>query len=523
MEKTGLKENIWDSFTVSQEDINFIYNLLLEKAVPLPSEDILKDLIQNRIVQEIRSIEENRTKNGNIYFPKDEFKVGDKLVFPAVSDQAGQVTAVRPGFNPDFGDFIVIDVKMNSGTQMAFAGQVEKHALNEASALIEDNPDLDPVAVIDQFGEILQDKLDKSLFNNDDLVRIAGSWFPRSLLVDINTGHLNLAEAVLEEKNGGPIATSALMEQLELDLDVDQKLVEFSLNLAMQEDARFDEVGPAGITLWFLRAMEPDDIKETPIYLRYSPPEQTTALDQEFMDLFEDNLYDELEDWDSSDETAKSICISLSFPHWRAGTLPLSKSLRNMFPTAYEAPRIRFTFIDIQDAKPFDGWVARQHKYISGLGDWYRKNDLMPGSLVTVERGKKPGEIKVSFEKSRQNKEWLKTVLIGTDQGIVFAMLKHPIAASFNERMAIAVPDLAAIDDLWSKNIHQKEPFDKTVMRIMRELSKLNPQGQVHAQELYASVNVVRRCPPGVIIKTLLNSEKVSHLGDLYFTLKDKE
>jgi len=54
-------------------------------------------------------------------------------------------------------------------------------------------------------------------------------------------------------------------------------------------------------------------------------------------------------------------------------------------------------------------------------------------------------------------------------------------------------------------------------------LSKLNPQGQVHAQELYASVNVVRRCPPSVIVSTLINCDRVSHLGDLYFTLKDSD
>jgi len=33
----------------------------------------------------------------------------------------------------------------------------------------------------------------------------------------------------------------------------------------------------------------------------------------------------------------------------------------------------------------------------------------------------------ISSEKSRQNKEWIKTVLVGIDKGIVFAMLKHPM------------------------------------------------------------------------------------------------
>lgn len=523
MEKSGIKENLWGSFSVSKEDIRFIYNLLLEKAAPLPSEEILRELIQSRIEREMRAIEESRAENGEIYYPKDEFQVGDKLVFPAVGSQAGQVTGVRAGFNPEYGDFQVIDVDLASGQKMAFAGMLAGHPLNEVPLPGEEDPDFNPDIVLARYGADLQAVLDEALLKSEDLVRIAGAWFPRSLLVDISVGHLNLAEAVLEEKNGGPITTRALMEQLELDLDADPQLVEFSLNLALEEDKRFDEVGPAGVMLWFLREMEPDDIRDTPIYLRYSPPEQPLPLNKELLSLFEDNLYDELEEWDSSDDTASSICISLSFPHWRAGTLPLSKSLRGMFPTSYEAPRIQFTFIDAQDGKPFDGWVARPQKYISGLGDWYSRCDLMPGSLVTVERTGKPGQIKVSYEKSRQNKEWLKTVLVGTDQGIVFAMLKHPIAASFNDRMAIAVPDVEAIDNLWTSMAYQKEPIEKTILRVMRELSKLNPQGQVHAQELYAAVNVVRRCPPGLILQALLGSERVNHLGDLYFTLKEKE
>jgi hypothetical protein len=51
----------------------------------------------------------------------------------------------------------------------------------------------------------------------------------------------------------------------------------------------------------------------------------------------------------------------------------------------------------------------------------------------------------------------------------------------------------------------------------MKEISKLNPQGQVHAQELYAAVNVVRRCPPSLIIHHLLKEQTVEDLGNLYF------
>ena len=89
--------------------------------------------------------------------------------------------------------------------------------------------------------------------------------------------------------------------------------------------------------------------------------------------------------------------------------------------------------------------------------------------------------------------------------------------------MAIAIPDVDAVDEIWQNKIYDKEPIEKTILRITRELAKLNPQGQVHAQELYAAVNVVRRCPPSLILYHLINLKEITHLGDLYFRLADKE
>ena len=518
-----IKENYWEEFSVQKKDIEYIYNLLLDKAIPLPMDGIADEIIAFRIRDEMESLQNQRTKHGNIYLPKDEFKVGDTLIFPAFEMQAGKVTAVREGFNPDFEELKVIDVEMPSGMNRSFASGIKDHPLNHILDIQEEDPNLNPEAVKSNHGEAIKERLEKSLFDNDDLVKIAGNWFPRSLLIDVHIGHLNLAEAVLEEAKGGPISTDSLMKQVELNADADQKLLEFSFNLALQEDLRFDEVGPAGVTLWFLKHLEPVDVQEVPIYLKFKNVEYPKDELQPYLDLFENNLYDELETWDSPSETQNKITISLSFPHWRSGTLPLSSTLKRMFPTAYEAPRVKFTFVDAIENDRFPGWVVRPNKYIFGLKDWYSAHELIPGSLITVEEGKNPGEIVVSYEKSRQNKEWLKTVLVGSDQGIVFAMLKHPITASFNDRMAIAVPDPDAVDEIWKQRIYEKEGFDKTIIRVMRELAKLNPQGQVHAQELYAAVNIVRRCPPGLTIYHLLNSNLVNHLGDLYFQIIGKE
>ena len=86
-----------------------------------------------------------------------------------------------------------------------------------------------------------------SLKDNEDFVRVAGRWFPRALLVDINAGHLNLAEAVLDMAGGGPMATPELLNQVEIPANLNPKLLEFSMDLALWEDPRFDEVGPSGL------------------------------------------------------------------------------------------------------------------------------------------------------------------------------------------------------------------------------------------------------------------------------------
>lgn len=518
-----LNENYWSDFSTDQSDIEFIYNLLIEKAIPLTTEELLSEIIKYRISQQLASLQKKSSEKGNVYLPKEKYKKGDKLVFPAFNMETGKVSEVREGFNPEYTDLKVIQVKMDSGEVKSFASNLENHPLNQSLEIADDDPNLNLESVLDTYHDLIKARLSEALESNEDLVKIAGCWFPRSLLVDVGVGYLNLAEAVLEEANGGPISSLDLMKQVELNADADIKLLEFSFDLALQDDKRFDEVGPAGETLWFLHDMEPDDVKQIPVFLKYTPTEYPKEGIQQYLELFEGNLYDELESWDSPHNGDQQVAISLTYPHWRSGTLPLSNSLKRLFPTAYEAPRVKFTFKGSYTQKVFSGWVVRPYNYIYGLSEWYTNHELMPGSLVTVSKGGNHGEILVEYDKSRQNKEWLKTVLIGSDQGIVFAMLKHTITADFNERMAIAIPDVNAVDHIWANKIYEREPMEKTVLRIMRELAKLNPQGQVHAQELYAAVNVVRRCPPSLILYHLINQPSVTHSGDLYFKLAEKE
>jgi hypothetical protein len=289
----------------------------------------------------------------------------------------------------------------------------------------------------------------------------------------------------------------------------------------LQEDGRFDEVGPAGEVLWFLQRLEPDAVRQAPQHLKYHPVQtDRDMLTQEMLDM-EASLDDELSPVSTVESNANEVTIALTYPHWSEGTLPLSHRVSQLFPTAYESPRIQFTLILGEEGTRVSGWVVRQNRYVYGLREWYSSQGMIPGTLLKISRGKKPGEVYVLAEKHRPTREWIRTVLIGADGGVVFAVLKQMLSATIDERMVIAIPDQAGLNKAWEQAAKQRHTLEGVVMTTIRELSKLNTQGHVHAQEIYACVNLLRRCPPGPIFALLASRPQFTHVGDLYFRLND--
>jgi hypothetical protein len=516
----SLRNDYWDTYNIQEEDLEFLYNQLLELETPQTTQELVQALVIERVRQEKSRLTSQQETQGTIYRPKDQYQLGQSLSFPSSNWQEGQIIAVRPGNNSEYPPFEVIQVQFSPKETKEFAAGFTHHILNEPVAINMDDPLLNPNNVIQKYGRLMAHNLNEMLEANPDLVRIAGRWFPRALLVDVNIGHLNLTEAVLDMSGGGPLSTHAVLEQIELPTDVNAKLTEFSLNLALQEDGLFDEIGPAGEILWFLRRLEPDAVQNVPPTLRYSPIDYDQNQVLDLIKQLDAIVVDELEPFKSTLSKEDEFNLSLIFPHWRAGTLPLTTRISQFFPTAYESPRVQFTFVDGNSGEKFSGWVVRQFQYVYGLREWYTAQGVFPGSLITVKRGKKPGEVIILANKHRPTREWIRTALIGSDGGIVFAMLKQNISCSYDERMAIAIPDLVALDQLWDST-RSRHNLEQVVLTMMKELSKLNPQGHVHFQELYTTVNLLRRCPPGLILSILTEKPWSHHLGDLYYNLEE--
>jgi len=516
-----LLANYWENFELRDEDLEYLYNHLLEIETPLTARELAEVLVKERIRLEKESIE-HQIGSGATYFPKEHYKQGDKIRFPSLQWEEGKVTGVRSGTNPEYPPFDVIDVEFKKLGAKSFAIGVENHKLNAPVGLNADDPTFNYEAVLQSHSKTIQSRLTEKFKQVPDLVQIAGAWFPRSLLVDVSVGHLNLAEAVLEVENGGPLPTRNILEQIELPTDVNLKLTEFSMNLALQEDERFDEVGPSGETLWFLNRLEPEGVQTPPFHLRYQASANEPGQDKpEQIDELNALVFDELESEVDQHTKANHITVSLIYPHWRSGTIPLSSSIARLFPTAYESPRVNFTFVDEETGKRYNGWVVRPHRYVYGLKAWYEEKSLIPGSLFVIKQGNKPGEVMVQALKKRPTKDWIRTVLVGVDGGVRFLMLKQQVSNELDDRMTVMVPDPEAVDKLWELTGRARGTLESSVISIMRELIKLSPQGHVHAQELYAGVNIIRRCPPSAILQVLAHHPEVSHLGDLHFKLNE--
>jgi hypothetical protein len=515
-----LPNEYWSSLQVTPQDVENLHAYLFDRETPLTTRDLSVEFVEARIKAERNAAESKQKSGGKSFLPKEKYQVGDDLVFPALEWKHGKVIALRTGVNPSVNDFDVLTVEMEDRSERMFAANLESHFLNEAPVSTPESDEVTSASVLSEHGELVERKLEAAFKADDGLVKIAGRWFPRALLIDITQGQLNLAEAVLDMSGGEPLPTETLIKDIELPAGVNTKLAEFSLNNALQDDERFDEVGPAGQILWCLRRLEPDFVREVPPSLQYHPIEHDREHLSPAMKNLEAQLDDELTPSGENDSRGdiSSITIALIYPHLRAGTLPMSARARKLFPTAYESPRIRFTLVDGKTKLRIPAWVVLEHGYVYGLREWYKSHQLIPGSLVQVKRGEKPGEVIVEVKSQRSSKDWVRTVLIGKDGGFVFAMLKQPITAEFNDRMAIHVPDFKSLDPIWEK----KRSFDELVLLVMRELTKSNPQGHVHAQELYAAVNLVRRVPPAPLFTLLEANPIFKHVGDLHFRLNEE-
>ncbi|MGD1996822.1 MAG: hypothetical protein PVH62_08625, partial [Anaerolineae bacterium] len=233
----------WEGFRVADEDLEHLTNTLVDREIPLSLDELAEEVVAFRCQREERKIARELSQ-GDLYLPKNSYQEGQMVVFPTLEYAAGTVTGVREGHNPEYGHFRVIQVDFPKATSREFAAELAEHPLNEALEADRDSL-LSPGELYEEHGPYVRAALGAWLESDPAFIRLAGRWFLKELLAEINKGHLNLCEAVLDMADGGPLSTEALIDHLDLSKEIKPQLGVFSLNYALQEDERFDEVGPA--------------------------------------------------------------------------------------------------------------------------------------------------------------------------------------------------------------------------------------------------------------------------------------
>lgn len=507
----------WQEFVLSPADIEFLQNLLLDAEQPISTHVLAEALIGEHCRREEAALRAELSR-GTIYQPKKRFAVGETVLFPALDFRLGEVVAVRPGVNPEYGEFEVITVDFGPDRrQRSFAaGLTAPHKLNvNTPELLITGSAEPPARLLATVAAALPAALRAQLARQPDFAVFEDRWLLRSLLADIHVGHLNIAEAAIEMR-GAPVETAALLADLDLPAGIKPDVLAFSLNSALSADGRFDQVGPGETRCWVLRRMEPSEALETPPALRFTPIPYDRSLVAPDLLQVEWELDDEWSDDVLAEPSAAranlpSTTLLLIYPHLISGTLPLNKHTRPFFPQGH-GERTAVTLIDGRWGQRFTAWVVSAGRYVAGLRPWFEKHKLPAGAYIVLERRDKSGEIVVDFKPKRMRREWMRKAQV-VDGKIDIQLRKGEVACEYDETVIIGDERPDEIAKLRATPAFAERPLDQIVYEIFTDLAGLSQSGSVHAKTVYSAVNLIRRCPPGPIFAILSSDPRIQEIG----------
>ncbi len=508
----------WESgFSLSDTDFEQIYNHFLETEQPQTAAELAGLVIRARVREQAAEV--RRLMSGTtVYQPQRSYAVGEEVIFPALKLARGKVTSIRPGYNPEYGDFNVITVSIKGKGREFVADYGPAHALNNSNggALTEEMAG-DAQAITDAHGASVAARVAAALARREDFIHIGDEWFVKSLMADVNIGHLHLTEAVLDMAEGGPMTTAEILPQLELDGGVDPRVQEFSLNYHLRRDGRFDDVAATGAPQWFLRRMEPESVQTPPERLVYQPITYDRSLLSPQQLALEAELDDEWSDLPPA-EPSDPIVWALSYPHRWAGTLPINAHTQALFDTG-RSPRRRIVFIDDESNESIIGWVVAEGRYVLGLAGWYRDNSIPVGGFVHLRPGPEAGTVLLGYDRRRPQREWVRLATV-KDNKLQFELMRRAIPCGYDDLLIVGTDVVAAVDIHARRAASMGMSVGTLLSEVFPSLAGLTPQNTVHAKTLYSAINMLRRVPPGPIFAELTRNPAFKAVGDHYWQVE---
>lgn len=512
-----------EQFKLDESDHEYLYEKLAEATEPQRVLDLALAVIERRC-----RLEESRIRNelnrGLVFDPSERYKVGDDIVFPAFDFRLASVLAVRSGQNPEHGVFDVITVRFeDNGKVHDFAsGLTTAHVLNRhgQAVLFGEENLLSSKEILEEVAGPVQARMIEHLQAHPDYFVHAGPlWMTADQMVAVSVGHLNIAEAAIE-MSGKPLATTDLLEQVEIDPTAPEAMRRFSLETALQEDERFAQVGRRSAPMWYLRRIMPPPATTVPALLVVRPtPYDRSALDVGLLQA-EWEINDEWADGGFVEDgatMAPSTTVALSYPHLAAGTLSLPNAARALLPRG-DGFATQVTLVDGRWGNRFSGWVVHEGRYVAGLEKWYIEHKLPVGARIVISRTNNPHEVMIDFKPQRMRREWIRSVRV-EDGRIAFQMQRHQIACDYDDQLLLGIENPEQVAEVAAQMKYRDWSVAQLVGRLMPELTKLSPQGTAHVKALYSAVNVLRRTPPGPIFAALARVEGATDTGSGFWSL----
>lgn len=520
---TLLEQSRWENFDLKLEDVEFLYELILERGQPVPLEELVLALVERTQEEQKRELIK-LAEEGLIYRPSNSYKPGQEIFLPSFGFAKVTVLSVRPGYNPDYGEFEVMRVKFSDGGEIReFASSLKKpHKLDQETP--EDwlsRFGVDPKVVFERYGQAISSAVARRLALEEEFVSFGNLWFLKALMPEIHEGHLNIAEAAIEIAQR-PLTSTEIIKHLELPGTYSTNLQVFSLNVAMAQDPRFIQVGPKGQPLWFLRRFEPPEVREKPERLVYSPePYRKEVLSQELVEIVQsvDDEATEGNFFANLPAPRDSVTIALPYHHLRSGTLPITPRTAPFFPEG-ESDLTLISFVDGIRGEKFYGWVLHSKGYVAGLREWYERIGATAGTYITLSRGKNPMEITIRYTPRRIKKDWVKVAKVQNDR-LTFEIQLRQLTCDFDELMMVVEGDREKIDALKRKLDSSGRSLYEILVQIFPELLKLSPQGTVHSLTLYTAINLIRRCPPAPLLAELNSYPCFVYRGSGYWSFDE--
>jgi len=512
--------DFWTTIGTIPTDIERVYAFLLERGAAASSREIAAHLIEWRIKEEERRLAEAAARRAPTYQPKEIYSVGQRLIFSALDNREGPVIRVRAGDNPRLGAFQVITVQFEGEAKPREFAMVytAPHPLNEERSPLPEFM-MKPEEAMAKYGETVRAALVQRLSADKEFVHLNDGWFLRGLLPAIHDGYLNLAEAAIEQA-GDAQRTADLVKILDFPESVKKSAATFALNLALANDARFEDVGPVGDPRWFLTRLELPEARERPKILEALPAHKVVLSGE--LETIAAELFDEADlngEAQVPPAPRAEITLVLTYPHRRAGTLPLTPPVRALLPP-FEHPRLRLHFVDATTQEKFAGCAVNESYYLAGLTNWFNARRLSPGAYVMLKRGANPLTLLIDYQPQRERSLWVR-VARGINGRLTFSQEKKPLSHKYDEDMLIVIGDPLGLE-VAAQRAREQPSLAALLEEIFPELAKLSGAGRVHAKTLYSAVNLIRRAGPRTVLGALTESRAFASVGGGYFVLHDQ-